>query len=63
MAYARLGVPDEIIDYIIDIDDDSMTIIRSPQTLHTMEKDVVKGFVLYSSAEEKNTKKPQYSKV
>ena len=39
IAYARLGVPDDIIDYIVDIDDESQTYIRSPQAVYTMEKE------------------------
>ena len=46
IAYARLGVPSEIIDYIIDIDDNSQTFIRSPQTSATMEKRGYKGLHL-----------------
>ena len=60
IAYARLGVPDDIIDYIIDIDDESQTFIRSPQALYTMEKEGVDGFVPYAQLEDKNTLKPQY---
>ena len=59
MAYARLGVPTEIIDYIIDIDDNSHTFIRSPQATATMENKGIRGFIPYSEAEDKNTIKPQ----
>ena len=63
IAYARLGVPAEIIDYIVDIDDNSQTFIRSPQATATMEKDGIKGFDPYSETDDKNTMNPQYIKT
>ena len=39
IAYARLVVPYDIIDYIVDIDEESQTYIRSPQAVYTMEKE------------------------
>ena len=63
IAYARLVVPYDIIDYIVDIDDESQTYIRSPQAVYTMEKEGVSGFVPYSASQNKNTKQPQYFKT
>ena len=63
IANARLGVPYDIIDYIVDIDDESQTYILSPQAVYTMEKEGVSGFVPYYASQNKNTKQPQYFKT